>query len=619
MKKSRAFILFSICLWIFANRADAAVYATTRACSSGESWALENSIPEDFRAEFKAFLADSKNQAVALRGLSEAIALRKSANTSTEKWFSEYWISRALYSLNVAHIAYTGFLAMAEKTPDLDSMPVHAAALDCLLRLHQQHPSMILPIEALAGLKFEIDQTVPEKILKHTQIVAWDIAVAGIQTLMSDDRIKPQQIQTLLTVLRDGGPYEAFGRGLWSAKQNQHYETIESLKKLFSEKIPDSLTKYEDTAHILLARARYSVGQFDLASDEIKLVSRKSNDLASSLSELAWANLLEERYPEAIGTAMNLEAGGLRHTFTPEAPMVSAMAMNELCQYPDAVREISIFKRNYEKSYKWLTNWVNMESDHSDKLYQQAIQFIRRQNDIPDRVAGEWVRAPIFIATQDEINTLFDERDSIPKVGPVASHEQRTMALEILKHAQELKPKLKIAKMKLKQGEALPRGIRDSLDLLKRQVIHWRRLQLAAPVWVAVSRRFQGTIAPSQARLIARINADLKTRNLRMMTQLEEIAENIQLIEVEIYNGASQDIIWQNAHPDYKGIAKAMKEEHDEVARSKVWDWGRTISSSDESSEIWEDELGSFKANLFDNCSSKDRYLAIRLKRRSGA
>ena len=58
---------------------------------------------------------------------------------------------------------------------------------------------------------------------------------------------------------------------------------------------------------------------------------------------------MNEKYPEAIGTAMNLDGGGLRHTFAPEAAMVSAMAMNELCQYPDAVREITVFRRNYEK------------------------------------------------------------------------------------------------------------------------------------------------------------------------------------------------------------------------------------------------------------------------------
>ena len=232
------------------------------------------------------------------------------------------------------------------------------------------------------------------------------------------------------------------------------------MKDYFTEKTPDSLARYNDSAHLLLSRAEYSVGQFDLSENELKLIQKKSNDLTDSLSELSWADLMQERYPEAIGTSMNLEAGGLRHTFAPEAPMVAAMAMNELCQYPDAVREITIFRKNYEKSFKWLENWVANETNHSNLLYQQAIQFIRRKSEVPDRVGGEWVRSPLFIASQDEINTYFDEKDTLPKVAPIAAASERAMAQEILKHARELKPELKIAKMKLKQGDQLPGKIR---------------------------------------------------------------------------------------------------------------------------------------------------------------
>jgi hypothetical protein len=599
--------------------AQADIFPTSRACMPGESWAIETPTGDDYRDEFNSSVQEKKNVALSMassiRGFSEALALRKASQSPGEKLFAEYWISRSLFGLGLPHIAYSGFLAIAMKNPDLASMPIHAAALDCLLRIHLQHPSISFPTKALSSLKLELDPLVPEKIRKQTQEIAWDVATAGVQALVSDDRTTEAQVQALLSILDGGGAYESLAKALWSAKRNQHFKTIEALTLYFSQKTPQSLNRYQDTARILLARAHYSVGEFDRASDDLKMVSRQSNDLADSLEELAWTSLMQEHYPEAIGTAMNLEAGGLRHTFAPEAQMVSAMAMNELCQYPDAVREISIYRKNYEKVYQWLQNWGALESDHSDKLYQQAVQFIHRKGEVPDRIAGEWIRAPHFIASQDEINTLFDEKDALPKVAQSAATEQRVLATQILKDARELKPKLKIAKMKLKAGEELPSSMKEALTSLRKKVTHWRRLQLAAPLWVSVSNRFRGTIAPAQQSLIARIDTDIKTRNLRMLTQLEEITENIQLIEVEIYNGASQDIIWQNAHPDYKQVAKAIREDHDASARSKVWDWGRSLASSDENSEIWEDELGSFKANLFDNCSSKDKYLAIRIKK----
>ncbi len=153
------------------------------------------------------------------------------------------------------------------------------------------------------------------------------------------------------------------------------------------------------------------------------------------------------------------------------------------------------------------------------------------------------------------------------------------------------------------------------LAQLRRAINDYKRFRKAAPVWQVVLSNYKKNIVPTEKKLIASINSDLADRSGRMAVMLEEIAENNQLIEVEIYNGASQDIIWQNAHPDYKKLAEKMKEDS-QKAHAKVLDWGRVPASDDDGGEIWEDELGSFKANLYDNCSSKDKYLALkRLKR----
>ena len=108
--------------------------------------------------------------------------------------------------------------------------------------------------------------------------------------------------------------------------------------------------------------------------------------------------------------------------------------------------------------------------------------------------------------------------------------------------------------------------------------------------------------------------------NVQMLREIREVADNNQLIEVEIYNGSSNDIIWQNTHSDYRKIANQMKEEENRGLNEKVWDWGNIQGGLDGSGEIWEDELGSFKATLFDNCKSKNKYLALkRLERKRRA
>jgi hypothetical protein len=97
-----------------------------------------------------------------------------------------------------------------------------------------------------------------------------------------------------------------------------------------------------------------------------------------------------------------------------------------------------------------------------------------------------------------------------------------------------------------------------------------------------------------------------------MHRDLRKIAENNHFIEVEIYSGATQDIVWQNAHPNYKEVAKELKTTETRKIASNVWDWGQSDMSLQGSEELWEDELGNFRADLFDNCNSKDKYLALK-------
>jgi tetratricopeptide (TPR) repeat protein len=609
MKRNALNPLITIALSAFAVHSALAAeadysYPTDRTCTSSEAWNFSASFSPEFQKEFKNFLGNGK---ASVRGFAEAIALRKVAKAPEEKLFSEYWMAHALLDSGQTHTAYQGFLAIVAKPAHAEYVGVHAAALDCVLSIHYSHPAFVVPSQVSSNLSaYTSADGVPAGMKTYLNTVAWDAEVAQIQTLLSDDRISPPVIQAALNTLEGSGAYLSFAQGLWMAKQGDHAKTIENLQKFVDDpKIPYNLGRYVDLAHVFLARAHYSIGQYDLAGEELKRVKKKSNFLAETLQELSWSYLMNEKYPEAIGTAMNLEAGGLHHTFAPEAPMVMAMAMNELCQYPESVRSIRVFRKNYEASYRWLTNWMKQDEANSSKLYETSVKFINRKPvDVPDRIASEWIRSPLFIASQDEVNLYFDEKDAAPKLSKAGASEQRKMANDILKKARELKPKLKIAKMKLKPGDLLPGSITEALANLKDEVVHWRRIQLAAPVWQVVSQRFLGTVPNQQGKLIAKINNDIRLRNVRMYTQLDEIAENIQLIEVEIYNGEQG------------------------LSADKVWDWGRSLASEsekevgDESSEsngpeIWEDELGSFKANLFDNCSSKDKYLSLRIKRKS--
>ncbi|MGE0615730.1 MAG: hypothetical protein AB7P04_08810 [Bacteriovoracia bacterium] len=590
--------------WVYAGPKDPQVSYALRACTDSESWNFSGKIDEKWQSEFKAFLSKRISP---VRAFSEGLALRRIAEDAEARTFGEYWVSRALLHAELPHLAYAGFSAIIDRPLTEENIGPTAAAIDCLMWIQARYPSLDFP-SAVSARLFEFSKF-PKNPTAYNPVI-WNAANAYVRDLIhrggSEADVKPA-----LDLVRGGGSFEALANGMWAAKRGLHSKVIKSLYSfLYEAPIPPVLEKFTDSARLLISRSYYSTHKYGLASDELKKVKKSSNDLAEALSELSWAYLQSEQYGEAIGTTINLQSGGLRKTFSPEAPMVMAMALNEICQFPEAIKAVNIFRRNFHGSFEWLKQWN--DGDKSQSLYNLAVKYLKNEAKVPERVASEWVRSPLFISRQDEINLVFKEKDSTAGLGRAGAKEQLTTAKDLLKFLQDFRKKYHLAKVKLKPGEPLPRLLLDELGHLRDQVAHYSRLRRAAPVWRTILANYEKRSPSRIAKLSQDINSDLKRMTARMHRQLNEIAENNYFIEVEIFNGASRDIIWQNAYPDYEKVAKKLDKDNRPSTGSKEWDWGSVSAGLDGSGEIWEDELGSFKANLFDNCSSKDRYLAMK-------
>lgn len=580
----------------------------SRACMTGEKWDLGTAIPDEYSSKFQLFL-DKKLPMI--RGFSEGLALRRKSDTPEQKYFAEYWVSRSLYGSKLIHISHNGFSVLVKRPVTDGTAGVQINALNCLTEIHNQYPSIEIPNAIMEQAQTYLSEA---KKRNQSQIV-WD----AITVLALNKLAKGTNIKEYLEALEGSGANLALVDGFLAAKKGDHEKVIESLKTFFTTSPSDTLLRYVDTAHILAARSFYSLGEYEPSIAQFKQVNRSSNELASALEELSWAYLMDEKYKEAIGTAMNLQSGGLKKTFAPEAPMVMAMAMNELCQFPDSVKAANIFRSSYEASYKWLDEWV--KSDNKSSLYKIAAAYLNKKpTTAPVRVASEWIRSPLFISDQEEINLLFDEKDNTQNINKWGSAEQNRLAGEILKNLRDLTPNYMDAKARQKPGQPLPGDVQHDLAKLKDDLTAFRRMQKAAPVWKAVLAHNEKIAPQTEKHLSEEIETELRARSQKMHSQLEEIAENIQLIEVEIYNGASEDVIWQNAHPEYKKIAKDLDNDQDRTPASQTWNWGKThIAAENEVVEVWEDELGSFKADVVDNCSSKDKFMALQTHRGMGS
>ena len=589
-----------------AAHAWAAEVQTTgkRACSSGEGWSFSKSFSSDAAEQFRSFLG---KKTVPSRGFADAVALRKSAHSAAEKLFSQYWMARVLLEMGDVHGAYAGFVVTAADRPDAETVGVLVGTLECLSQIRDRYSSLLVngpSTERMdSNLMTYFDFTDRQSDLQSI----WKFTVTEFrQALLGPG----ERLNVLVNVLQGSGIHESFARGLLAAANLDYKGTITYLPKVLSgmnSNAPgaESVARYSDQIHSLLARAYYADRHYAEATGELKKIEKNSNELAEGLSELAWSALMAGRYSEAIGAALNLQAGGLRRTFAPESPMVMAMALNEICQYPESLRAVAVFRTAYQPSYLWLNHW---KSAPGEDLYAEAVQFLRRKRiPVPERVASEWVRSPVFISGQEELNLVVDEKQALKKSSSEAAREQKKMGQALRAQGKALRLEISL----VTKGAFSP-DLRKKLAAFRSDIDHYRNFRRAAGPFRKIANGFELQAPKLAERLKSSIVTDFSRKNQRMLDTLDEIAENNQLIEVEIYNGASGDIIWQNAHPDYKQLAAKIREDQIKVSANRVWNWGHAPALSDGWAEIWEDELGSFKSDLYDNCSSKEKYLAIK-------
>lgn len=568
-------------------------------CTSGESWTFTQ-MPENTQDLFKQFL---KGDLKPIEGFAEGLALRRLPDPELRA-LGEYWIARSLFEGKLYHIAFSGFASILAHPFSPAESTYTFAALACLNAIHARYPGLELPTRVTDQLQTYFTAAHNEEERSITRSAALYLLLSSFNNISST------LLDALKIVLNNSGSYDALAQLVLASKKGDHTTSIREGERFLSSTIPSPLQRYADTAHVLLARALFSTKQFDKSISHWRAVTKHSNELARSLSELSWAQLMAEHYKEAIGTAINLNQGGLRTTFAPEAPMVMAMAMNELCQYPQSVNAIRLFQKNYAPSYKWLSEWSKKSTD----LYPHALAYLKGKSSVPGRISSEWIRSPLFLSHQDEINLLFDEKDSVSLIAKSAMTQETARGKKLLEFIAEFRPSYHIAKMKQVDGAPLPKEILNQLSTLRSMALQYQHLLAAAPIWDKVTSSHLASAPLHQARLVKSINKDLDDRTRRMQVQLDEITENMELVEVEIYNGASHDIIWQNAHPDYRKIASTLNSESTTAQGGLNWGqshWDGDTADTDVG-EIWEDELGSFQANLFDNCNSKDKYLALK-------
>ncbi len=557
-------------------------------CTAAEQWTLRNrshSTPSWIQ-DFHDF---SSKKTGPILGFAQGIKLSRLSlilkNASFERDFSEYWVARSLLEMKLYPLAHRGFSSLFENTRDPD---LKRASFVCLAKIQSGFPDLKLPNWELES---RISWTDSESNSLAQALIGSDSPL--IQTL-------PREQGSLL-------------RALHELKKRNATKSIPHFQEYFHHITthPGSpLTRYQDEAYLAFGRALYSVARFKEAQLAFQKVRKTSNLEIEALSNLSWAYLADGKYDDAVGIGIQLRSGALKAAFSPEPLMVSAMALNELCLYPESIRMIRSFVKEYEESYQWLKS-----HPHPMNGYDLTLLALKGSKDSPRKLASEWIRNPQFLARQIEINDLIRTPDRIESTQRDAYAEQVRMsrgATQSLMALIETMKELKKSKIRAKaQSEAVPDTLVDRYRQIKRSLRKTAEFYRASKIWKKLAASHLRELPKLRKELVEKVNRDFTRRNQKLLSNLESVRRNSDLIEVEIYNGASRDLVWKSAHPEFEDTKGDWKAEKTSPDHRENWSWGRIRNSDLENSEVWEDELGALKADVQSLCKAKDKFMKL--------
>jgi hypothetical protein len=276
------------------------------------------------------------------------------------------------------------------------------------------------------------------------------------------------------------------------------------------------------------------------------------------------------------------------------------MAFNETCHFPEALRAMDLFKKQYAPVSEWLTNTKVPNGDY----YSLALSALRHEEKVPFRISGEWVRSPVFLNRQSEINEMIKQDAYMVEAEIVAKRAQKQMAIDLLKVVASIKKNISIFKKANPDKDMFSSDINLSLDELRAGLEDYDTLRRAAPPWKSLKKGNAEMASVRRKELVGDINSWIKTMNQQMLYQLADVVENFRFVEIEIYQGASMDMVFSHANPQFEKKLKEVKKVDGGVKPSE-WQWGSLDTGSLQSQEIWEDELGGFKADLPNRCDKR--------------
>ncbi len=361
--------------------------------------------------------------------------------------------------------------------------------------------------------------------------------------------------------------------------------------------------------NINLGRMKFLQKRYEAALANYKSVPKNHPVWVDALIEQGWIQLNTDDAPGAIGNMYSLHSPYFRSVYMPESWVVRTIGYIDICQYGDAYRSLTKLEEDHAKYVSQVGQYLSSKPS-STKMYNTVKNYIRGKSHtdvdgLPAQVIREIARHKKFLNHQNALNTKEDELAQYKFIYGIINSDIRE--LKSRRSAAAARKKLAQQNIaKIKDNPELEKNRREWQASVRAEHALVRRLSYQIDVYQAGKDGFRRMRKVAENRIekdksqIKRdagqvLLADLK----KTQKDLYAILEGNEFLRYEIFAGSGEDIRYQAAGGKTVATAKIPAN----VKPQKILNWQFD-------GEYWEDEIGSYRSTLRNNCPKRARSTA---------
>jgi tetratricopeptide (TPR) repeat protein len=358
-----------------------------------------------------------------------------------------------------------------------------------------------------------------------------------------------------------------------------------------------------------LARIRFTQKRYQAAHEEYMKTAKDHPLWVQALIEQGWTQLFTDDAPGAIGNMYSLHSPYFKSVFMPESWVVRTIGYIDICQYGDSYRTLTKLEQLHSSQLRAINDYLG-KNKSPEKYYDTVRSYIKGRSDapvdgLPSQVVREIARQRGFLNVQESLNAKEDE---------IAQY--KFVASLIVKDQAGLKNRLAQAKARLVQVNAnLKKAATD--PTLTKNLNEWnaqkrnettiiKNYEFQVGLFEQGRTGFNGLRGVSNARLDAEKNRlrviggkELMQNMVETKDRLAQVLEGNEFLRYEIFAGSGENIRYQVAG----GATTEGMRIPANVKPQKILNW-------EFDGEYWEDEIGSYRSTLKNNCPKNPRAAA---------